>query len=159
MEQVSRPTELLSLMASTSVQIDFFSDSIIQSVKEGEVNPLDVCIQLKAMELATDRIRKEIHENLMNEVNKFPEKEFEWRGNKISKAEHGTKYDYSKCGDPDLTIYLESKEKIDMGIKDRETFLKALKEPIEVLHSLTGEVHLLTPPTKKSKSGINVSIR
>jgi len=45
------------------------------------------------------------------------------------------------------------------GRKERETFLKALKEPMEVLDSVTGEVIILRPPVKKSTEGIKVSIK
>ncbi len=91
------PTELLTLMASTSTQIDVFSDGVIESVQAGEINPLTVLIQLRAMAKASERILKEINSNIMTEAGKYPENEFEYQGNKITKAEHGTKYEYSKC--------------------------------------------------------------
>jgi Skp family chaperone for outer membrane proteins len=152
------PRDLLTLMASTSTQIDVFSDGVIQSVKEGDINPLTVLIQLKAMEKATERILKEIKANLLTEADKYPGNDFEYLGNKITKAEHGTKYDFAKCGDPDLKVFEAEKEKADKNLKDRQDFLKSLKEPIEILRD-GGEVVTLTPPTKKSASGLNVSIR
>jgi hypothetical protein len=159
MEQISKPSELLGLMASTSTQINVFSDSIIQAVQGGELNPLDVAVQLKAMELASERIRKETKVELLNEVSKYPEKSFTYNGNTITKAEHGTKYCFDKCGDPEWEMLNQQKESIARSMKEREEFLKALKSPIEVLNSLSGEIHLLTPPTKTSVSGINISIK
>jgi hypothetical protein len=153
------PRDLLTLMASTSTQIDVFSDGVIQSVKEGEINPLTVLIQLKAMEKATERILKEIKANLLTEADKYPGNDFEYLGNKITKAEHGTKYDFSKCGDPMLSE-LESKLlEIQKEVNDRKVFLKAIKAPLEVFNSETGETNIITPPTKTSSSGLNVSIR
>jgi len=153
------PTELLTMMASTSTQIDVFSDGVIQSVQAGEINPLAVLIQLRAMERASARILKEIAPNLLNEADKYPEKEFEYQGNKITKAEHGTKYDYSSCKDPQW-IELENDFRIISQKKsDRESFLKALKTPITLLDELSGEVVTITPPTKKSTSGLNVTIK
>jgi hypothetical protein len=154
----SSPRELLTMMASTSTQIDVFSDGVIESVQGGEINPLTVLIQLKAMEKATERILKEIRPNLLTEAAKHPGNEFEYMGNKITKAEHGTKYDYSKCGDPDLKVFEAEKEKADKNLKDRQDFLKSLKAPIEILRD-GGEVVTLTPPTNKSTSGLNVSIK
>lgn len=153
------PRDLLTLMASTSTQIDVFSDGVIQSVKEGEINPLTVLIQLKAMEKATERILKEIKANLLTEADKYHGNEFEYLGNKITKAEHGTKYDFSKCGDPMWNDLYREKALILDAMKERETFLKAIKAPLEVLNSETGETNLITPPTKTSSSGLNVSIR
>lgn len=153
------PRDLLTLMASTSTQIDVFSDGVIQSVKEGEINPLTVLIQLKAMEQATERILKEIKDNLLTEAGKYPEREFEYLGNKITKAEHGTKYDYSNCNDPVYKRLSDVATQANKQLKERETFLKAVKQPFNFLDESTGEVFVITPPTKKSTSGLNVSIR
>ena len=153
------PRDLLTLMASTSTQIDVFSDGVIQSVKEGEINPLTVLIQLKAMEQAANRILKEIKDNLLTEAGKYPEREFEYLGNKIAKAEHGTKYDYSKCGDPVYQRLFEAAFEANGKLKERENFLKSIKEPFNFVDDVTGEVCFISPPTKKSTSGLNVSIR
>ena len=153
------PSELLGLMASTSTQIDTFSDGVIESVKNGEVKALSVVVQLKAMELASERIKKEIKDNLMREVDKYPEKDFVYMGNKIAKAEHGTKYDFTKCGDPEWESLDQQRSSIAKAIKEREEFLKTIKGMITVINPLTGELCELLPPTKTSVSGINISIR
>lgn len=153
------PRELLTMMASTQTQIDVFSDGVIESVQRGEINPLTVLIQLKAMEKAAERILKEIKPNLLKEADLYAEKEFEFHGNKITKTEQGTKYDYSKCNDTEWELYNHKKESAEASMKERETFLKTLQKPIDVVDKLTGEVITLHPPTKKSTSGLNVSIR
>jgi len=153
------PTELLTMFASTSVQVDVFSDGVIQSVQAGEINALSVLIQLRAMERASARILKEIAPNLLNEADKYPEKEFEYQGNKITKAEHGVKYDFSSCGDVDWELHDQAVLSATKGRKDREEFLKSLKGPITLLDERTGEVVTITPPTKKSISGLNVTIK
>jgi hypothetical protein len=157
--QVQSPKELLMLAPSTATSINVFSDGIIEAIKCGELNPLDVAIQLKAMELASDRIRKETKVELLNEVSKYPESKFTYNGNTITKAEHGTKYDFSKCGDT-MLIDLEAKlAELQKEVDDRKTFLKAIKAPLEVFNSITGEVSFIVPPTKTSQSGINISIK
>ena len=153
------PTELLTLMASTSTQIDVFSDGVIESVQRGEINPLTVLIQLRAMEKASGRILKEIAPNLLKESDMYPGNEFEYLGNKITKAEHGTKYDFSVCGDPAWEQYDFDVQSATAHRKDRETFLKALKSPITTLDERSGEIVTISPPTKKSTSGLNVSIK
>jgi len=153
------PKEMLMLMASTSTQIDVFSDGVIESVKMGEINPLTVLVQLRAMEKATERILKEIKDNLLTEAGKYPEKEFNYHGNKITKAEHGTKYDYSNCGDPVYSRLEDMAKSANEQLKERAEFLKAVKAPFSLLDEGTGEVHLILPPTKKSVSGLNVAIK
>lgn len=153
------PTELLTLMASTSTQIDVFSDGVIESVQAGEINPLAVLIQLRAMQKASERILKEIAPNLLTEAAKHPENEFEFMGNKITKAEHGTKYDYSVCNDPVWNQRIKIANEAKEQLSERETFLKAVKAPFTLLDEGTGEVVTIHPPTKKSTSGLNVSIK
>lgn len=160
MEQLPQsPTELLTLMASTSTQIDVFSDGVIESVQAGEINPLTVLIQLKAMQKASERILKEIQPNLLKEADLYTENEFEFMGNKITKAEHGTKYDYSVCNDPEWFVLKAKETALKSSLTEREAFLKALRKPLETLDKESGEVVTLFPPSKKSTSGLNVSIK
>lgn len=153
------PVSVINLLASTSVQVDVFTDSVIQSVKQGEENPLKVLIQLKAFERATERIIKEIKENCLTEADKYPGTEFELYGNKIQKGDVKTEYDYSGCNDPEL-IRLEAaaddaKKKVDA----RKAFLKALTAPLHTLDKDTGEVITINPAVKKSTPGLKITIR
>ena len=153
------PSSLLNLLASTSVQVDVFSDGVITSVKNGEVNPLHVLIQLKAMELASERIKKEIRENSLTEAEKYPGTDFEFLGNKIIKGDVKTDYDYTVCGD---TVWEQLKTDLDTAktkLDERQAFLKALKSTIKVLDELTGELVEIRPPLKKTVSGLKISIR
>lgn len=153
------PVQLLTLMANTSTQIDVFSDGIIEAVKGGEINPLAVLVQLRAMQQASERILKEIDSNIMSEAGKYPGSTFEYMGNKITKAEHGTKYDYSVCNDPIMDNLIEEAKILNEKIKARQERLKAQTEPESILDPESGEVVVISPPTKKSKSGLNVQIR
>lgn len=153
------PREYLTLGPSTQTSVDLFSDGVIQSVQSGEINPLTVLIQLRAIQKASERILKEINVNIMNEADKYPTNEFEFMGNKITKTEHGTKYNFEACGDPDWEEW-DVKEKSAANFrKEREQFLKAMKASFSLLDKRTGEVVEIHPPTKKSTSGLNVSIR
>ena len=149
----------LNLLANTQTEIDVFSDSVIRSVKEGEVSAIKVLIQLKAMEKATGRILNEIKENYLTEAEKHPESRFEYMGNQIEKAELGTKYNYDHCGDPVYRFHLQQVESATISLKNREAFLKALKEPITIVDEMTGEVVTIVPPLKSSTSGLKVTIK
>lgn len=149
----------LRMFATTQTQIDVFSDQLISSVKQGEVNPLEVLIQLRAFEKVTKRVLEEIKDELLTASAKYPETRIELYGSVIEKAELGTKYDYSVCNDP---IF----EKLEAGLtaanemlKARQEFLKALKEPITIVDEESGEVVRILPPSKKSTSGLKVIIR
>jgi len=151
-------TEYLTMAPSTQTQCDVFSDGVIQSVQAGEVNPLTVLIQLRAIAKASERILKEINSNIMTEAGKHPENKFTYAGCELTKAELGTKYDYSNCGDSFYTDLIAEKAKLDEKIKKRETWLKAVDGTENVI-SEDGEICTVRPPTKKSTSGVTVSIR
>lgn len=160
MEQLPQTaTEYLTLGPSTQTSIDVFSDGVIESVQSGEINPLTVLIQLRAIQKASERILKEIHPNLMREADNYPGNEFEFAGNKVTKTEHGTRYDYSNCGDPIYYQRFAILQEAQKQLKEREEFLKAVKANFSLLDEGTGEVSIIQPPTKKSTSGLNVSIR
>lgn len=146
-------------LASTQTQIDVFSDQLIEGVKAGEIDPLELLVQLKAMEKVTERVKKEIHENAMTAADKYPGMSFEFNGNKMEKAEFGTKYNYVSTGDPiysqRLKVFLEAEKQL----KERETFLKAVKAPFSLLDEGTGEVNIISPPNKTSASGLKITIK
>jgi len=152
------PSELLNMMPSTSTQIDVYSDGVIQAVKGGELNPLTVVLHDRAYKKASERILNEIKNEILTEADKYPAT-FDFMGNKITKAEHGTKYDFTGCGYSDWNKYNNEIINLKEKLKECEEFLKALREPIEILNNETGEVEIVRPPVKTSTSGLNVSIR
>ncbi len=155
----STPSQLLALSPSTASSIDFFSDGIIQEVKEGTLNPLSVLIQLRAIKQASERILEEIKTEMLNEASKYPEKTFKFAGNDITKAEHGTKYDYTVCNDA-VWFELENKFKAAKSAKEkREEWLKTMAGKETLVDQDTGLVTEIFPPMKTSQSGLNVSIK
>lgn len=153
------PVSALRLLATTQAQVDSFSDGLIRSVKDGEVNPLEILVMLRAFEKVTKRVLSEIDKNYLDEADKYPEKKFELYGASIEKAEMGVSYDYSVCADP---IYEERESAMNAAktlLDERKEFLKALREPVTIVHEATGEVITIRPPVKKSTSGLKVSIK
>lgn len=147
------------MSATTSTQIDVFSDGIIKSVQNGEANPLEVLVMLRALDRASERILKEIKQNFMNEADKYPEKSFEFAGNKIEKSEVGVKYDYSVCGDPVWQHRVNLLTSIQEQVKEREAFLKAIKEPTTIVDESSGEVVTIRPALKTSTDSLKVTIK
>lgn len=149
----------LDLFATSRTGIDVASDQIIDAVKSGEVNPLKVRVWIKTLEEILERVKKETAGNQMVEAAKYPEKSFQFAGATLTKTEHGTKYNFEVCRD---TVW----ERLDVETKTaaakqklREDFLKTLKEPLTIIDDLTGEVVTISPPSKTSTSGLNVSIK
>lgn len=153
------PTSLLFLMASTSTQIDVFSDGVINAVKNGEESALKVLIQLKAMELATERIKKEIRDNYLTEAEKYSGSEFEFLGNKIVKGDVKTEYDFTSCGDPTYQRLETEFDNAKNKLEERKAFLKTIKSPTPIGDTVTGELTTVNPAIKRTTAGLKISIR
>ena len=153
------PVSALRMLATTQTEIDRFSDGLIRSVKDGEVNPLEILVMLRAFDKVSKRVLSEIDENYLKEADKYPEKKFELFGASIEKAEVGTSYDYTVCCDP---VFEERESAMNAAktlVDERKEFLKALKEPMTMIHEPSGEVVTIRPPAKKSTSGLKVTMR
>lgn len=155
----STPMGVLRLGPTTAYEIQVFSKGIIDAVKNGEINAIDVLVTLKKFEKASGTILKAIQEDFVKEGDKHPERSFSFAGAQIEKKEVGVKYDYSKCGDLAWERH-SANEAISAERRiERETFLKSLKEPITVVDEETGEVITLRPPTKTGSTSLTVTIK
>lgn len=153
------PMGVLSMMANTQTSIDYFSDSVIALVKNGEENAIKVLVQMKAMERATERITKEIKDNCMREADLYPGTSFEYLGNTIQKVDVRTEYDFTACEDPEWNRLENTIKSLKVLQKQRESFLRGSGEPFAILNEETGEVNKVYPPIKKSTQGLKVNIR
>lgn len=149
----------LTVLPSTSDEIKRFSNQIINQVKSGEENPLKLLVLLRALEATAETIRKGIESEIMTEVGKYSEKSFEAYGARIEPGEVGVSYDYEKTGDRQWFQFKATEEGATARRKEREVFLRALREPFTVLDESTGEVYEIRPPLKKSKSGVKVFLK
>jgi hypothetical protein len=126
-----------------------------------------VCLNGNIIELAEciskmDYLIKEIKDNdnyrdyIINEISKYGKSHTTASGTKIELAEVGTKYDYGQTGDVIIVDLELQKAILDAKIKERQTFLKSITKPMEVLFS--DEVVTLYPPAKTSTSSVKITI-
>jgi len=125
---------LVRALPETKQQIEMFSNMVVQSIVKGEVNALEVDYQLKAFEMAIEKIRKhfEVKDLLFDEIEKYKNQDFK-DGCRVS-VQQKTTYDYSH--NPAWVSLDEQKKKL-------ETLMKSITEPVS--NELTGES---TPPVK-----------
>jgi hypothetical protein len=153
------PSSLMNLMPSTGDQVNSFAQGIIRAVKDGEENPLNVMLQIRAMSKAFEVIKEKINENVITEADKYPGTTFTYRGVELAKGDVKTEYDYETSGD---TIWEQRKADFDAAkarLSERESFLKGLKEPMTIVDELTGEIVTIRPPVKKTTPGVKFYIR
>lgn len=149
----------LSIIYAAPSTYDEIHNFIFKAKKEllsGDYNPLDVEIQLKAMEEIIKQLRgdDEIRQAVIDEAEKYG-KSFDYRGCKISVREGGVKYDYSVCNDTTWTMLEAEIKAIDEAKKAREAYLKNL--PPE--GAITPDGEAVCRPTKTSKTTIAVTLK
>ncbi len=158
MEQMTAQS-VLSLAPSTGQQITEFVRQITADVEAGITNPLDLHIQLKALEKAIDGIKSAIAEHALNEAEKHG-KTFDYHGCKIEIRETGTKYDYSGCGDIPWERLDSEIKSLTERRKEREAYLRAMPDQrMTMVDEATGEIMEVNRPVKTSTTGIAVTIK
>lgn len=109
-----------------------------------------------------DMLIKEIKDNdeyrnyIVNEISKYGKSHTTESGTKIELAEVGIKYDYSQTGDVELMELENQKMQLDAKIKERQTFLKSINKPMEVL--FFDELVTIYPASKTSTSSVKITI-
>lgn len=70
------------------------TNGIIEAVKNGEVNPLEVQMRVKILENAVKEIKDGINAEVLTEAEKYGSKTFDYKGGKFSVSERKT-YDFT----------------------------------------------------------------
>lgn len=159
MELPDNPMSALRLMPNRVKEIAIFAKGIIESVRNGDANPLEVLVMLRSLELLSKEVIEQIEDNIVTAAEKYPGKDFEIYGARIEKAELGVKYHYDRTGDIEYERLKADAETANRRLKEREEFLRALKDPLITVNKETGEIYEILPPFKKSKSGVRVYIK
>lgn len=149
----------ITVFNTSKAGIEKYVKQCIQGVEGGILPPLHMAIYLKTMEKIIEGIQNGIKESALAEAEKY-EKNFEFHGAKIEVAELGTKYDYANCGDSVWANLDGQIKKLSEEKKQRETFLKTLKEPVAMANKASGgEIININPPIKSSTTGIKITIK
>ncbi len=139
--------------------IDVFSDQLIQSVQEGEVNALELKAMIKSLEMILERTDKSTKDNQMRAADLFPGDKFTAYGVEFTKADVYTKYEFEVCNDPQWMLFNQQVISSKKTLSDREAFLKTLKAPITIVDDQTGEVVTIDPPKVSRTPGLKLSIK
>ena len=147
-----------------------FSEGLVNSLEEGQLNPLDVNLWLKHMErfistLTVSDTKKNKDADLAIRFKKITleeaakhGKKFEYHNAEISEREVGVRYDYSVCNDNVLNELQKELDALKEKIKQREDFLKSIPdEGLEVLVEDT--IETLYKPNKTSTTSLTFTIK
>ena len=148
--------ELSILELTNKEQIDAFVSKKVNDCLLGEINPLELRLQVSLIEKATDKIKDATKEMALNEALKHG-KQFDFKGAKIAIQELGTKYDYTVCNDEEINNLLKEMDVLKLKLKARENFLKGIITSLDIV--VNGEeVVTIYPPHKTSSTGLKITI-
>ena len=141
----------------TYVEINNLIYDMKVELLSGDYNPLDVELQLKAMEETIKQLRsdEDIRQFVLSEAEKHG-KSFEWRGAKMSVREVGVKYDYASSGDSEWALLDAEIKELTEKKKAREKFLQAIPD-MGTVNPETGET--IYRPAKTSTTSIAVTLK
>ena len=148
----------LSQLPETKQQIETFAYSLEQGLNNGQIIASDLLRFQKAMEKVFEKIKPTLIENALNEISNY-EKNAVIKGSEFSIVEAGVKYDYSECNDVEHNTLTTQIEAIKSALKNRETFLKAIKAPMQMIDENSGEVYTICPPKKTSSTTLKVTFK
>lgn len=147
LDQIPPPGYLVNQGPINAGQIEQTAASVIELVTEGDINPLELDMRLKAIESVCEKIRKHtmVKECVIEEAQKHGAKgEFDFMNCVARVGEFGARYDYAGCNDTELN-------ELVIKIKARQKFLKELD--IEMVDENTGEI--ISPAVKKSTTSVS----
>lgn len=133
------------------------SVALLNDLDEGHIYPLQLAAQLKFVEDVIANVKEELRQRVVSEKDKYGKDDMTYHGAKFDIKEAGVKYDYSQCDD---VIWNDLKQQLDAlteQIKEREAFLKALKERFTYIDESTGEIVTLYPPQRKSTTTYSIT--
>ena len=154
---MNQSIQTINQIPITKDGITEFATRVLQAINDGEVNPLDLKIHFKALELAQERIKEHLNKLALVEAEKY--KKEVYKGFLVNVQEMGQTYDYSQCNDPILVEINEEFERIKALKKGREDMLKTLKEATPMIDSKTGEQFDAYPPMKTSTTSIVLKLQ
>jgi hypothetical protein len=158
MNELTEKTNFLAEFNGKSA-IDTFVSTMVARIKDGQEDALKYHIQAKGLMKALDAIEKEVKPQILKEADKYrgDGKVISVFGAKVEFKEVGVIYNYAGCADPEWERLDAEIKSLTERRKERETFLRSLKEPIELISTGTGEVRRVHPPVKKGQESIAVS--
>lgn len=134
-----------------------YAKTIRQMTVRGNNDPLMVAKQLKSLELLVKELKadKIIKECIIEEYEKYNEKNLHIHGCNFLVKESGVKYDFSNCNH---ARHMELSKEIDKLLEERKTIETMLKQlPQDGLADpATGEMWY--PPSKTSTDAINIKL-
>ncbi len=126
------------------------SIALLKDLDEGHFSPLHIAAQLKFIEDIITNVKEEVRQRVIAEKDKYGKGDMTYYGARFDIKEAGIKYDFSHCQDDIWNDIDKQIQALTEQRKEREAFLKTIKERFTYIDESTGEIVTINPPQKKS---------
>ena len=126
------------------------SIALLKDLDEGHFSPLHIAAQLKFIEDIITNVKEEVRQRVIAEKDKYGKGDMTYYGARFDIKEAGIKYDFSQCQDDIWNDINKQIQALTEQRKEREAFLKTIKERFTYIDESTGEIVTIYPPQKKS---------
>lgn len=135
--------------------------TVVSQALEGNVDALEVLQSIRSWEEIFKEVKGDPRfDTLAKEEIAKHGKAAHLNGHTITTSEAGVEFDFSVCNDPVLDRLEAQFKKAEAELKERKEFLKKVPaKGIESLDSETGEVTIIYPPARSSKTVIKITLK
>ena len=144
----------ITVLPSTKKEQDTYIALVKEQILSGYTKPLEIARQLKSFEDVIKALRddKEIKALFLDEAQKYGAKTFD-DGAKFN-LQSRKLFDFSTCNDSEWIRLTNVINEAKTALKEREEFLKALKEPV----ALTEGGEVINPPSFTSNEILVITL-
>ncbi len=143
---------LSALKQMDAASIDTLAKALIHEVAEGNVAEDKLFALGQKISLLGESIVSNVKNYVYGKTYCQKGDKYITDGVELTPSPLGTKYDYEMTGDPVYAELNEAFKKAEKAKKDREAFLKTLKEPLNFVDN-DGVGHTIQPPVKTETQG------
>lgn len=147
------PTIELNSITPSKFNIELLKQVVVSHFRETGENPLEMLVKAEALVQLLESIRAELKEDVINQLDLHPQGKAVVLDAEVSRIESGVKYAYD--GDYTWQKLNQEVEAVKFKLKERETLLKTIKEPL--VDPETGEY--IYPAPKYSTTTFKISLK
>ena len=147
------PTIELNSITPSKFNIELLKQVVVSHFRETGDNPLEMLVKAEALVQLLESIRAELKEDVINQLDLHPQGKAIVLDAEVARIESGVKYAYD--GDYTWQKLNQEVEAVKFKLKERETLLKTIKEPL--VDPETGE--MIYPAPKFSTTTFKISLK
>lgn len=151
--------ELVKIDFLQKAEIASFANKIANMAIEGDVNPLQMWVEIKAIESALEQAKKKFEDLALDEAESFGQKNFTYKGANVQVKEAGVKYNFEEVGHKRYNAIMEEIAQLKTEAKNIETIMKAHSDVWVETDTATGETYEVMPLARTSKTTLAITFK